>query len=108
MTDPDPLRGQIWWVEYPRLGRKPMLIISNNRRNAALRSVLGARITTAPKPDLPTIVELGAADGVRGRVLCDDITLIPKGLLRSRAGAVAPATMQRVAGGLRVALDLDR
>ncbi|HEX9712424.1 MAG TPA: type II toxin-antitoxin system PemK/MazF family toxin [Actinomycetota bacterium] len=103
---PTPLRGQVWWVEYPRLGRKPMLIVSNNRRNEVLPSVLAVRITTAPKPSLPTIVELGKDDGVRGRVMCDDVTVVPTSLLKARAGAASRATMAAVATGLRAALDL--
>lgn len=101
-----PLPGQIWWVEYPRLGRKPMLIVSNNRRNEALPSVLAVRITSALKPTLPTIVELGPDDGVKGRALCDDVTVVPRSLLKARAGAASRATMDAVAAGLRVALTL--
>lgn len=104
---PPPLRGQVFFVDFPRVGRKPIVVVSNNQRNAALMSVLGARITSAPKPPLPTIVELGVDEPVRGRVLCDDVVVIPKSRLGRRAGGLSPRAMFGVDRGLGVALGLS-
>ncbi len=103
-----PLRGQVFLADIPDIGKKPVVIVSNNQRNRALGDILGARVTTAPKPELPTIVELGHDDApLAGKVLCDDIASIPKPWLgRSPRGALSPSTMKRVEAGLLLALDI--
>lgn len=54
-------------------GEKPYVIVSNNARNRALPIYLAVRITTSPKPLLPSIIELAPEDPVvAGRALCDD------------------------------------
>ncbi|MBI4728258.1 MAG: type II toxin-antitoxin system PemK/MazF family toxin [Acidobacteria bacterium] len=106
-TSPQPLRGQVWWVEIPCAGRKPLLVVSNNIRNRALPSVLTIRITTAPKPEIPSIVPFLAGEPLAGSALCDDILLVPKDRLGAPAGCLSAGTMARVDEGLRAALALD-
>jgi hypothetical protein len=70
---------------------------SNNRRNQALPQVLAARLTTSAKPALPSIVELGDGEVVKGRVCCDDIETswldeITRDLGALSAGAEQPST----------------
>ena len=83
---------------------KYFLVVSNNRRNEALQSCLVLRITTTPKPALPSIVELTSLDPVAGRILCDDIVEIYLDEIRRDLGAVSVPTMTGVASGLRAAL----
>lgn len=101
-------RGRIYGaVLSERLGEKYYLVVSNNRRNARLDSVLTIRLTTSPKPDLDSIVVLGHADGPwSGRALADDIVEIYRDEITRELGALPPATMRRVDDALRAALDL--
>lgn len=104
-STPYPLRGQVFEVELGSIGRKLWLVVSNNQRNRALDDVLTVRLTTSPKPAIPTVVELTPADGqFVGRVLCDDIGPLFKDELGPAKGALSPATMRRVDLGLRAAL----
>jgi mRNA interferase MazF len=64
------------------------------------------RITTSTKPDLPSIVQLSAADPLVGRVLCDDIALLYRDDLDEDRGALTRETMMKVGAGLRSALAL--
>lgn len=52
------LRGQIYWFDMGH-GEKPWVVVSNNVRNRTLNTVLAARVTTTPKPGVPTAVSLG-------------------------------------------------
>jgi mRNA interferase MazF len=104
---PEPLRGQVWFVEVLAVGQKPVVVVSNNRRNRALPTVLAVRITSAPKVQLPTIVELPKGEPVVGRVLCDDVLVIAKQRMKRPSGALSQEAMERIEGGLRVALSLD-
>ena len=103
-----PLRGQVYDVPFRQGGRKPAVIVSNNRRNEKLPDVLVARLTTAPKPTVHSIVELDGRDQpLVGRVLCDDLDRVPKSLLTNLPrGALTAGTMRRVDEGLKVALAL--
>jgi mRNA interferase MazF len=101
-----PLRGQVYFVEVPRIGAKPCVVVSNDRRNRAYREVIVARITTAPKPDVPSIVSLPHGEVVAGSVLCDDLSAVPKGALGRQAGGLSQRTMERVNRGLKEALGI--
>jgi len=101
-----PARGYVYWADIGS-GRKPWLVVSNNLRNASLGDVLAVRITTsANKPRLPSIVELGSGDPIKGRVLCDDIAILYHDDLVGFAGAVTIDTLARVSAGLKSALAL--
>lgn len=87
-------------------GEKPFVVVSNNRRNTALDSVLAARITTSSKPSLASIVPLGHGEPVVGSVLGDDIVEIFHDEVRRHRGALSSAVMKQVDDALRAALAL--
>jgi mRNA interferase MazF len=95
-----PVRAVVYRINLGH-GAKPWLVISNNQRNRALDTVLVARITTTSKP-LPTRIDLGKDDPLTGQVLCDDLEQVYREDLGDRLGALAPATMAKVASGLRL------
>lgn len=99
-------RGQVVLANIGQDENKRLLIVSNNRRNAALPQVLAARITTTPKPPIPSIVPLEHADGMQGSVCCDDIIEVYEDEIVSVIGALTPGTMARVNAGLAAAFDL--
>jgi mRNA interferase MazF len=101
-------RGQVVVADIGLAEPKLLVVVSNNRRNSRLPQVLAARLTTSPKPAIPSIVELGAGETVLGRVVCDDIVEVYEDEVRAVRGALTPAAMRRVDVGLAAALDLPR
>jgi mRNA interferase MazF len=103
-----PLRGQVWWVDVGLPEHKRFVIVSNNDRNRVLQDVLGVRLTTAPKPDLPSIVQFGPGevDAPECFALADDIWLARKDWLGQRVGALTQAQMERIDIALHAALNL--
>jgi mRNA interferase MazF len=100
-------RGRVYWaVLDEEVGRKPYLVVSNNRRNRNLSSVLAVRITTSHKPDIPSVVTLGPGDPLVGSVLCDEVGPLWEDELQADAGALSPGTMRAVEAGLHDALGL--
>ena len=99
------LRGQIYWLDLG-FGDNPWVVVSNNSRNRALGSALVARVTTTPKPPLPSIVELGAGDPLVGSVICDDIETIYLDDEPRFGGAVTPQTLRKINSALLVAFGL--
>lgn len=100
-----PLRGQIYRVDVG-YGPKPWVVVSNNMRNRQVRSVLGVRITTTPKVELPTMVRLEPADPLVGVVLADEIQSLYRDDLTTPLGALSPATIMKLNQALRIALAL--
>src|SRR4051794_33499579 len=98
------LRGQIYRLDLGH-GRKPWVVVSNNRRNRSLETVVAARVTTTSKRvNLPTVVPLSSSDPLVGGVLCDDLVQLYGDELDDLVGALTPPTMRAVSQGLRVAL----
>lgn len=100
-----PLRGRLYAADLGH-GRKPYLVVSNNRRNARLETCLAVRVTTSAKSPLPTVVPLGHGDPLSGRVLCDDLVALFRDELLDDLGAVTARTLRDVDDGLRAALAL--
>lgn len=104
-----PVRSQVFFVDLgEQIGRKPFVIVSNNRRNRTLDTVLAIRITTTSRhTHLETIVPLGHDCGdLVGWALCDDVERLWSDELGQSAGSLGPFTMAAVNNGLRVALSL--
>ena len=101
------LRGRVYAARLSHLDEdKYFLVVSNNRRNRNLPQVLAVRLTTTPKPSLPSIVPLGPAEVFSGNVVCDDIVELWEDEVRRDLGALSPAAMAAIARGLAAALDL--
>jgi mRNA interferase MazF len=96
----------VYWADLGN-GRKPFVVVSNNRRNQVFDNFLAARITTTDAvkiPSVASVVELSPHDPLVGRVRCDDIVLMYRDEILGEAGALTSPTMLRVADGLKSAL----
>ena len=101
------VRGRVYAATLAHIGEeKFFLVVSNNRRNRALRTALAVRLTTSPKPDLPSIVPLGPGEEFVGRVLCDDIIELFEDEVSRDLGALSARAMAQVDAGLAAALGL--
>jgi len=101
-------RGEVWWVDMPApAGRRPAVLLS---RDAAYR--VRAAITVAPVTrtmrNIPVEVMLDRNDGmpVRCVINLDDITTLPKALIKERITALSPEKIKRVDDAIRFALEL--
>ena len=99
-------RGQVVLAHIGLNEAKRLLIVSNNRRNRHLQSVLAVRLTTTKKPDIPSVVPLHHEDQMTGFACCDDIIEIFENEVVQVVGALTPSTMARVSRGLGAALHI--
>ena len=102
-------RGEVWWVEMPPpAGRRPAVLLS---RDAAYR--VRAAVTVAPITrtirNIPVEVLLDQSDGMPARcvVNLDDITTVPKSLIKQRVTTLSPEKIQKIDEAIRFALDLN-
>jgi mRNA interferase MazF len=96
------LRGRIYRVDLGEgVGPKPLLVVSNNRRNAALGDALAVRVTTTSKwSHLSSVAPIDPGGGQTGWVMCDDILTIDPDEVMADLGAVSAGTMERVLAAL--------
>lgn len=96
--------GEIWWVESPSLGRRPVLVLTRPEALPALPRVLVAPATTTVR-GLPSEVPLDRDDGMpRPCVLnLDTPELVPKPMLVERLGALSDVKMAAVCEALAAA-----
>lgn len=113
-------RGEVYWADLvPRsgseqTGRRPVLLISHDAFNetAAWRSVIVVPITTsgAQAKRGPTVVELPKGSAGLSKTsfaVCHQVTMLDRGKLNGRLGALSSETLRGIEEGLRAAMDLD-
>jgi mRNA interferase MazF len=101
-------RGEVWWAELPRpAGRRPVLLLSRDSAYAVRTAVTVAPVTRTIR-DIPVEVLLDRTDGLPARCVAnlDDLTTIPKTLIKQRIAALSPERMMQVHAAIRFALDL--
>ena len=92
----------------PPAGRRPAVLLS---RDAAYR--VRAAVTVAPITrtirNIPVEVLLDQSDGMPARcvVNLDDITTVPKSLIKQRVTTLSPEKIQKIDEAIRFALDLN-
>jgi mRNA interferase MazF len=108
MSTPWPLlRGRVYAAKLSSIkNEKYFVVVSNNQRNSQLPQVLAVRLTTSPKPNIPSIVEIGRGEVFLGRAVCDDIVELYEDEITRDLGALSPAAMSAVGSGLKAALAL--
>ncbi|MDP7703244.1 type II toxin-antitoxin system PemK/MazF family toxin [Mycobacterium sp. TY815] len=100
-------RGQVFHADIGRRGPHFYVVVSNNARNRALKSVLALMITTTDKSHIPTAVQLTHQDPFTGWVVADNIdTLWDDELPSISSGALSPPTMAKVNDAIKVAFGL--
>jgi mRNA interferase MazF len=109
VTPPWPLvRGRVYAAKLNNLEtEKYFVVVSNNRRNRQLSQVLAVRLTTTPKPAMPSIVELPAGEVFVGRVVCDNIIELYEDEVLRDLGALSPKAILGIGLGLKAALGLN-
>jgi mRNA interferase MazF len=115
-ADPRPKRGEVYWVDFDpargveQAGRRPALIVQNDRGNEHSSYTVVVAISSAPLPRrYPFTVPLarGAANLLRdGHVNCAQLLTIDQARLGNRIGSLDESTMRQVNAALRYELEL--
>jgi mRNA interferase MazF len=97
-------RGEVWWVEWPEVGRRPYLVLTRQPAIPVL-SVLVAVPATSTVRNLPTEVRLGPDDGMPREcaLSLDNVTRVPRSLFVERITRLSPDRMHDVCTALELA-----
>jgi mRNA interferase MazF len=102
-------RGEVWWVEMPPpVGRRPAVLLSRNSAYSVRVAVTVAPVTRTIR-NIPVEVLLDRGDGMPARcvVNLDDITTLPKSLVKERVTALSTEKIRKIDQAIRFALGLD-
>jgi mRNA interferase MazF len=99
-------RGEVWWYEDPRAGRRPFLILSRDAAIPVLNQVLAVPATRTIR-GIPTEVPLGREDGMPTECVLtlDNLTVIRPALCTQQVTVLGPERLAEVCAALQVALD---
>ncbi|MGH8900850.1 MAG: type II toxin-antitoxin system PemK/MazF family toxin [Egibacteraceae bacterium] len=97
-------RGEVWWYEDPRTGRRPFLILTRDEAIPLLNQVLAVPATRTIR-GIPTEVALDGADGmsVRCVLTLDNLALVRVSFCTQRITRLDPDRMREVCEALRQA-----
>ena len=95
-------RGEVWWYEDPRAGRRPFLILTRNEAIPVLNQVLAVPATRTIR-GIPTEVELDSSDGMPApcALALDNLTVIRVALCTQRITRLNAERMVAVCEALR-------
>jgi mRNA interferase MazF len=97
-------RGEVWWYEDPRAGRRPFLVLTRDAAIPVLNQVLAVPATRTIR-DIPTEVRLGTDDGMPDECVLslDIVTVIRPALCTERITTLDARLMRRVCEAISVA-----
>lgn len=101
--------GEVWWAHLPQpVGRRPVVLLSRDSAYRVRSAVTVASVTRTIR-NIPVEVLLDQRDGMPSRCIVnlDDITTIPKSLIKQRIAILSAERMQQIEEAIRFALDLS-
>lgn len=109
-------RGELYWVNLSlargteQAGRRPALIVQNNRGNQFSPYTVVVAISSAPLPKVyPFTVEIAQGDGSlprAGHVNCAQLLTLDQSRLEEYIGELSREMMEKVNAALRYELDI--
>ena len=109
-------KGQILWVDLPKAlgsvqsGRRPVVVVSNDRANKFSPVLLVAPLTSRPKKNLPTHASLTSEEAygmyADSTVLCEQLFTVDKTSIVDIVGRVSEEAITKINRALSVSLAL--
>lgn len=102
-----PQRGEVWWCELAKIGRRPVVVLSRDAAIARHRRALVAPCTTTIRGLVSEVVLETGDDPVPRRcaVNLDSMESVSLAVLVERIGRLGDIRMRQVCAALAVAVD---
>jgi mRNA interferase MazF len=99
-------QGELWLLETPNDKRRPVLVVSRNEAIPVLNNVVVAPITSAIRT-IPTCIPVGPDEGIDHHSVAtfDNLAAVPKRLLTTQLGRLAPSGRNIICSALRALAD---
>jgi mRNA interferase MazF len=102
-----PYRGEVWWCELPKIGRRPVVVLSRDAAVPRLRRALIAPCTTTIRGLASEVVVEPGDDPVprKSAINLDSVESVSVAVLVERLGRLSDNRMLEVCAALAVAVD---
>lgn len=99
-------RGEVWWGETPKHGRRPYLVLHRNAAIGVLAEILVCPLTRTIR-GIATEVPLDRDDGLPESCVAnlDNVVMLPVGHLTDRITRLGPEKMADVCAALDMATE---
>lgn len=99
-------RGEVWWAETPKHGRRPYLVLHRNAAIGILAEILVCPLTRTIR-GIETEVPLDRDDGVSEACVAslDNLVMLPVGQLAERIARLGPEKMADICEALDAATE---
>lgn len=104
-----PLRGEVWWCAPPRIGRRPVVVLSRDVAMPRLRRAVVAPCTTNVRGLASEVLLQPEDDPVPQTcvVNLDSVEGVSLAVLVQRLGRLSDSRMREVCNALAVAVDCE-
>jgi mRNA interferase MazF len=104
-----PRRGEVWWCELPKVGRRPVVVLSRDAAIPRLQRALVAPCTTTIRGLASEVVLEPGDDPIpkRSAANLDSVESISVAVLVERLGVLSAERMRAVCAALEVAVDCE-
>jgi mRNA interferase MazF len=101
-----PRRGEIWWAETERAGRRPYLVLSRDEVIPVVNAVVTAPITRTVR-GISSELALSRSDGLPRDCAAnfDHVSVVAKSALVAHICTLDPLQMRQACEALRAAVD---
>jgi mRNA interferase MazF len=102
----EPRRGEVWWAEFPEVGRRPFLILTRDVVIPLLTALVCAPITRTVR-GIPSALPLGIDDGMPEECAAnfDNLYTVPKAMMTGRICSLSLNRRLEMCRALRIAVD---
>ncbi len=99
-------QGELWLLEAPNQKRRPVLVVSRNEAIPVLNNLVVAPVTTTLR-SIPTCIPLDSGHGIdrEGVATFDNLTAVPKSLLKHRLGSLGSLGRHQICAALAAMAD---
>ena len=104
-----PARGEVWWCELAKVGRRPVVVLSRDAAIPRLRRALIGPCTTTVR-GIPSEVPLEPREDPIPRnsvVNLDSVESVSIGTLVERLGRLSDERMRQICSALEIAVACD-
>ncbi len=103
-----PSRGDIWWLESPDVGKRPVLILTRNSAIEVLTGIIVAPITRTVR-NIDSEIRLDTDDGMAETCAAsfDNLRTVPRSMLTTKQTRLSAARLREICGAISFALECE-
>jgi mRNA interferase MazF len=103
-----PRRGDVWWLESPEMGRRPVLVVTRDSAIDVLTGIVVAPITRTVR-NIDSEIPLDSDDGMPEPCSAsfDNLRTVPISMMVTKLTRLSSERLPEICGAISFALECD-